>query len=101
MEGKAALSALMETTRLPTIAADGWEVKAGALCGVIQSDAEQGALATEMLFKIWGGKAAVDLPVVENVNGRRHVNIRTLEKLRLKLTPEVVIGTEMVASGPP
>lgn len=101
LEGKEALSSLTETMGLPTIVANTWEVRAGALCGVIQSDAEQGALAVEMLYEIWGGKAAVDIPVTENVNGLRYVNITTLKRLGLKLEPEVVIGTEMVVSGQP
>ncbi len=101
LEGKEALSSLAETTGLPTIGSDSWEVKAGVLCGVIQSDAEQGALAVEMLYEIWGGKAVVDIPVTENVNGLRYVNITTLKRLGLKLEPEVVIGTEMVVSGQP
>jgi len=101
LEGQAVLAVLTEEARVPTIGADSWEVKAGVLCGVIQSDAEQGAIAVEMLLAIWGGKAPADLPVSENVNGRRHVNISTLKKLGLELAPEVVIGTEMIFSGQP
>jgi hypothetical protein len=41
------------------------------------------------------------LAVTENVNGLGRVNITALKSLGLKLTPEVVIGTEMIVSGQP
>lgn len=97
VEGHDAIASIVDMSMLVTIGASDWEVEAGALCGVIKSGEEQGTLAAEMLLALWQGKSVKDLPVTQNKNGQRFLNINTLKKLDIKLKPEVIIGTRIVA----
>ncbi len=101
VDGPEAIRLLTESCRLPTIGASSWEIRAGILCGVIKSDAEQGSISAAMLKKIWEGAKVADLPITQNCNGKRLVNLTTLKKLNLTLTPEAVLGTEMVGKDQP
>ncbi|MBU0484709.1 MAG: hypothetical protein KKB30_09370 [Proteobacteria bacterium] len=96
MEGMEVQKKLAQITRLPIIAADSWELKSGALCGVIQEDKEQGQLAAQMLLDIWQGKPIKNIPINQNRNGRRYININTIKNRGLKLPPEAIIGTKIV-----
>jgi ABC-type uncharacterized transport system substrate-binding protein len=98
MEGHDVIAAVVEQTKLVTIGASDWEIEAGALCGVIKSGEEQGSLAADQLVSIWQGKSVSDLPLTENKNGRRFLNVTTLKKLNRTLTPEVIIGTRIIRS---
>lgn len=82
----------------PTIGAGEWEIKAGILCGVVKMDQEQGVLAAEMLREVWGGKNAGDIPLTENRNGLRFLNIATVKKLGIRLQPQALIGTKIIIS---
>jgi len=98
LEGTEVLRLLSESCPLPTIGSSSWEIKAGVLCGVIKSDSEQGAIDAAMLRKIWSGSKVADLPILENCNGLRLVNLTTLKRLKLILSPEAVLGTQLVAT---
>jgi ABC-type uncharacterized transport system substrate-binding protein len=99
MDGAEVIRLLAESCRLPTIGASSWEISAGLLCGVIKSDKEQGVISAALLKKLWAGAAIADLPVMSNSNGSRQVNIATLKRLGLTLTPEAVLGTELLSAG--
>jgi len=96
MDGTVVLRLLAESCPLPTIGSNTWEIKAGVLCGVVKSDAEQGAINAAMLKKIWAGSKVSDLPIQQNCNGLRLVNLTTLKRLKLALSPEAVLGTQLV-----
>jgi len=96
MEGKKVLVKLLDGYGKTTIGADLWELKAGLLCGVIQSDVEQGSLASYMLLRHWQGTSLQNIPLDQNRNGQRHINIATLKKIGLKLPPEAALGTEII-----
>lgn len=96
MDGTEVLRLLAESCPLPTIGSNSWEIKAGVLCGVVKSDAEQGAIDAAMLKKIWAGSKVSDLPIQQNCNGLRLVNLTTLKRLKLALSPEAVLGTQLV-----
>ncbi len=98
MEGHDVIAAIVGRTKLVTIGVSDWEIEAGVLCGVIKSGEEQGALAADQLVSIWKGRAVKDIPLTENKNGRRFLNVSTLKKLNLTLTPEVIIGTRIITS---
>jgi len=97
IEGHDAIRLIVEATDLVTIGASDWEVKAGALCGVIKSGEEQGDLAAQQLISYWEGTAIKDLPLLANKNGQRYINLKTLQKLGITLRPEMVIGTTIIS----
>ena len=39
------------------------------------------------MYAIWSGKSPEDLPIVQNKNGPRLINARTLKKIGLALSP--------------
>jgi len=100
IEGKYAVSAIAQTFNKPTIASDVWEVKAGALCGVVKVDEEQGSLAAKMVLDIFDGEKIQDIPITQNRNGRRIINMTTANRLGIKIPSEAIIGTEIVISEP-
>jgi len=97
MEGTDVIRFIVDNSSKPTIGASSWEIKAGVLSGVIKSNDEQGAIVAEMVLRIWGGESPQNLPLAQNCNGQRFINLGTLNKIGLKLTPEAVLGTEMLA----
>jgi ABC-type uncharacterized transport system substrate-binding protein len=99
LDGSDVLTRVVESCRVPTIGSSSWEIKAGTLCGVIKSNTEQGSIAASLLQKIWAGTPVTELPLLQNRNGRRLVNLTTLKKLDLNLSPEVVLGTELLTTG--
>lgn len=96
LEGHEVIALITGATDQVTIGASDWEVEAGALCGVIKSGEEQGALAAAQLFAHWEGKPIKDIPVTWNRNGQRYINLNTMKKLQIKLRPEMVIGTKII-----
>jgi len=96
LEGHDAIASVVDATGLVTIGASDWEIEAGTLCGVIKSGEEQGVLAAIQLFAHWEGKAIKDLPLQQNKNGQRYVNLKTMKKIQLKLRPEMIIGTKII-----
>ncbi len=99
LDGDEALRLFLVDCPMPSIGTSSWEIRAGVLCGVAKSDEEQGTLSAAFLKKIWAGAAVADLPITQNRNGRRLINLATLKKLDLTLSPEVVMGTELLLPG--
>lgn len=98
LDGKDILTDLVRLTSKPTIGTMDWGIEAGALCGVIYGNKEQGLLAAEMLQEVWQGKDIHDIPVTWNRNGERQINLTTLKKLGIKLAPEAVLGSKIITS---
>ncbi len=98
LDGRDVLAELISMTSKPVIGTMDWGIQAGALCGVIYGNKEQGILAAEMLLDIWQGKDIEDIPVTWNRNGQRQINLTTLKRLGIKLSPEAVVGTKIVIS---
>ena len=96
LEGNEADQLVVKLATKPTIAAGKWEIESGILCGVIKSNKEQGSLAAEKLTQIWQGADIATLPVTQNRNGSRYLNIITLKELGLNLNPLAVLGTHIV-----
>jgi len=90
---------LARMSRKPTIAATASEVEAGILCGVTKQDREQGTLAAAMVAELLAGRPLRDLPVTQNTNGLRLLNISTLQRLGMRAPPEAVAGTRIVTLG--
>ena len=80
----------------PTIGYSDWQVKNGALCGVIKLSREKGTIAAQMAVKILNGKSVKDMPITQNRNGRRIINVTTAKQLGISLSPIALRGTELV-----
>lgn len=80
----------------PSVGASKREIEAGLLCGVAKLNSEQGMVAASMVLDIFNGKSVKDIPITENRNGQRMINVATARKLALELKPIVLIGTNLV-----
>ena len=80
IEGHDAIRMIANSTDLVTIGASDWEIEAGALCGVIKSGREQGMLVAHQLLAHWEGKEIKDLSLVQNMDGKRYINLSTMKK---------------------
>lgn len=96
IEGHEAIRRITEVTDKVTIGASDWEIEAGALCGVIKAGEEQGSLAARQLVAYWEGSPIREIPLLENKNGQRYLNLLTMKKLKLQLQPEMIIGTTII-----
>lgn len=97
IEGHEAIAHVVRNTSLITIGASDWEVEAGALCGVIKTGEEQAALVASQLYTYWSGSQISELPLKQNVNGQRFLNMKTLKRLGLQLRPEMIIGSQILS----
>lgn len=88
---------IMETSDKPTIGVNEWEIREGILCGVLKLNTEQASLTVGLLDKILAGQPVKEVPITENHNGSRCLNVLTLKRLGIKLDPKVLIGTEIVS----
>ncbi len=96
VEGERVIRLITEKTNLVTIGVSSWEIAAGALAGVVKSGEEQGRLAAELLLAHWQGRGIDELPVTSNRNGRRSLNLATLNRLKIPLRPDIIVGTKIV-----
>lgn len=92
----AAMTFVAERWKKPTIGASFREIEAGLLCGVAKLNTEQGLVAAKMVQDIFNGTLISDIPVTENRNGQRIINVSTARKLAIDLKPIVLIGTTLV-----
>jgi ABC-type uncharacterized transport system substrate-binding protein len=96
MEGFDATSAIAQRSNKPIIARNEWSVKAGMLSGVVVTGQEQGTIAARMVRDIFQGKSVQEIPVTENKNDRRVINVTAARRLGIKLTAEALHGTDLV-----
>jgi len=96
MEGEEAQSQLTAICDIPSFGYSSWQVESGLLCGVVQTGIEQGSMAGKMLKEAWQGKPFNEIKVSQNRNGRRIINVTTAARLKLKLNPRALVGTELV-----
>ncbi len=80
----------------PTLGVSAWEVEAGLLCAVAKLGQEQGAVAARMAVELMSGTDIELLPITQNRNGHRVINVGIAEQLGLKLKPIALIGAELV-----
>jgi hypothetical protein len=70
---------------LPTLGFFDYTVADGALCGVIQTGFEHGALAAKLALRILGGERAGDIPIITSTRGLTMLNAATAEKLGIEI----------------
>lgn len=80
----------------PTIGTATMQVSAGLLCAVARTGHEQGSVAARMVIEALSGKSVNDIPITQNRNGRRVINVTTANRLGIKLKPMVLLGTQLV-----
>ena len=80
----------------PVIGAESYTVSYGALCTVVRTGQEQGETAAKMLLKAMGGTSVSTLPVTQNYNGKRMINVTVMKALGIKLRPEILRSAELV-----
>ena len=80
----------------PTITDNSWNVRSGILCAVIKTGQEQGKTAAKMLLKAMNGTSVPDIPIVQNHNGKRMINVSSMKSLGIKPKRVVFRGTELV-----
>lgn len=81
----------MSANRLPSVGFTDYAVGGGLLCGVLESAHEQGYLAGLMARQVLGkGLSAGALPVRTNVRGTVLLNLKTAERLVLRIPFELI-----------
>jgi ABC-type uncharacterized transport system substrate-binding protein len=69
------------------------------LCAVAKNGQEQGKTAAEMLLKAMKGTPISKLPITQNDDGRRIVNIHTMKALGITPPEAALEGAELVDTG--
>lgn len=80
----------------PTITDNTQNVYSGVLCAVVKTGQEQGATAAEMLLKAMQGTPVAQIPIVRNYNGKRIINVTTLNALGIKPKSIDLLGIQLV-----
>jgi ABC-type uncharacterized transport system substrate-binding protein len=80
----------------PTIGAEDYIVKYGALCTVARVGEEQGSTSAQMLLKAMQGTPVSEIPITQNHKGRRVINATVMKSLGITPKPEILRGSELV-----
>ncbi len=80
----------------PTFSSRIFPIKLGALCGVVVSVKEQGAMAAKMLIQAMKGTPVKDIAIVKKTNGKKIINITTLKALKIKPSPDTLRSAQLV-----
>lgn len=80
----------------PTLGVSSWEVKSGILCAVAKQGQEQGIVASGLAIQTMAGQSAASIPITQNRNGRRVINVNSAKSLGIRLKPIALIGAELV-----
>ena len=96
LEGNEIQSFVATFSKIPTLGHSNWQIESGALCGVIKISREKGTGAAELAVKILGGTPVTDVPITQNRNGQRIINVTTAKRLGIALIPSVLRGSELV-----
>ncbi len=80
----------------PTAATNAYTVRYGALNAVIKSGREQGSVAAQMLRKAMQGTPVAELPVTRNYQGKRMLNLGSMQKLGISPPAMALRGAELV-----
>ncbi len=96
IEATTTMRKLTLLSQKPIIAADSYDIEAGALCGVIKTGQEQGETAARMVRELLQGKDIRDIPITKNKNGKRYINVTTADRLGIVVPHAAFIGTKLV-----
>ncbi len=96
LDWKDALPAIVKKADKPIIAVGAWQVEAGALCGVVKTGQEQGRVAARMVLDLLGGRPIEEVPITENRNGHRIINVTTAKRLGIDIPAAALLEAELV-----
>jgi len=96
IENHEAVKILVRDTKVPLISTEDYVVEAGALCGVVKSGFEQGAIAARMVRDVLSGKEVNRIGVDRNRNGQRYINLATAKQLGITLCKEAILGSRLI-----
>lgn len=91
---------LKDIYRGPTLAGNRYQVEQGALAAVVKTGQEQGEKSAEMLLQAMRGKPVATIPIMQNVQGQRIINVTELERRGITLKPIVLRGATLVREQP-
>jgi ABC-type uncharacterized transport system substrate-binding protein len=93
-------SEVMEWTRknakVPSIALIGFDINDGALCGVVESGAQQGAEAGQLALRVLNGEIADSIPIVEPLRGQTQLNLQAAQDLGIRIPQDFIDSTSVV-----
>ena len=85
----------------PMVAANEWQLRTdGVLSAVVKTGQEQGDLSAKMLLKALQGTPVSDIPITQNHNGKRMLNVATMKAFGITPPPAVLRGAELVTTEP-
>jgi len=90
------LSAISGNFAGPIIGANKYHVDQGVLSAVVKTGQEQGETAASMLLKAMQGEKLSAIPISQNYQGRRYINVSTMESLGITPRPIVLRGASLV-----
>ena len=93
---KDVLSELAGNFAGPIIGANKYHVDQGVLSAVVKTGQEQGSTAASMLLKAMQGEKLSAIPVTQNYQGRRYINVSTMDALGIIPRPIVLRGASLV-----
>jgi ABC-type uncharacterized transport system substrate-binding protein len=96
LSSAAIIALINQFWKKPTIGVSSWEVEEGILCAVAKLGQEQGAVAGQLTKQAMAGIPVSDLPITQNRNGRRVINVSTAKSLGINLKPIALIGAALV-----
>lgn len=96
LDWKDALPAIVQKADKPILGVDAWQVAAGALCGVVKTGQEQGSVAARMVHDLLSGRSIEDVPITENRNGHRIINVTTAKRLGIDIPAAALLEAELV-----
>ena len=96
MGQKEALKLVAERWPKVSIGASKKEIKYGLLCAIAKINREQGLVAGRFADQILKGVPVRDIPVTENRNGQRVINVKTAKRIGLRIKPMFLIGTDLL-----
>lgn len=96
LSDKEAIAYINEIWSKPTIGVSSWEIEAGLLCAVAKKGQEQGETAGRMVNELISGKPITSVPITQNKNGQRIINVSTARRLKIQLKPIALINSELV-----
>lgn len=93
---KVAYRSISRSFGKPVIGMNDFNVKSGLLCAVAKSGQEQGTTAAKMLTQAMQGVPVSHIPVTQNKQGKRFLNVTVMKSLGIAPRPVFLVGTQLV-----
>ncbi len=91
---------LSKVYRGPILGGNHYQVEQGSWAAVVKTGQEQGEKSGAMLLKAMHGTPLANLPIVQNNQGRRVINVSALDSRGVTIPPTVLRGSTLVRQQP-